>query len=127
MVVFAPIGLVIVAKEAMPLAARVGVATIRRRLEIGLVPNPGSTMPGAVDDPSGRPPTADAVEVVGPPVGRAGDPDGLPLDDYDHLAARQVVDRLSALSDSELVEVATYETSHRHRRTILGKIEQLQA
>lgn len=53
----------------------------------------------------------------------AGSP--LPIDDYDHLAARQVVDRLDSLTDDELHVVDGYERSHRHRQTVLRKIEQL--
>ncbi len=51
----------------------------------------------------------------------------LPIDDYDHLAARQVVDRLSSLSPAELLQVDTYERANRHRQTVLGRISQLQS
>lgn len=52
---------------------------------------------------------------------------GLPIEGYDSLAASQVVLRLGSLTRDELVAVQTYEHSHRARRTILGKINQLQA
>jgi Zn-dependent protease with chaperone function len=51
----------------------------------------------------------------------------LPIDGYDSLAASQVVLRLGSLTPSELAAIAAYESSHRARRTILGKIHQLQA
>ena len=51
----------------------------------------------------------------------------LPIEGYDSLAASQVVLRLGSLTRDELVAVQTYEHSHRARRTILGKINQLQA
>jgi hypothetical protein len=51
----------------------------------------------------------------------------LPIDGYDHLAARQVVDRLSGLRPDELETVAAYERSHRHRQTVLHKIDQLKS
>jgi hypothetical protein len=51
----------------------------------------------------------------------------LPIDGYESLAASQVVLRLGSLTPSELAAVAEYESSHRARRTILGKIHQLQA
>jgi hypothetical protein len=49
----------------------------------------------------------------------------LAIPDYDELSASQVVDRLEGLGRDELEQVRAYETSHRGRRTILGKIDQL--
>jgi hypothetical protein len=51
----------------------------------------------------------------------------LPIEGYDSLAASQVVLRLGSLTDVELRTIEQYETSHRARRTVLGKISQLQA
>jgi hypothetical protein len=51
----------------------------------------------------------------------------LPIPGYDALSASQVVERLAGLSVDELSVVEAYETAHRKRRTILGKIEQLAA
>ncbi len=55
----------------------------------------------------------------------AGDGAGLAIRDYDELSASQVVDRLDGLSRPELDAIHEYETSHRARNTVLGKIEQL--
>jgi hypothetical protein len=49
----------------------------------------------------------------------------LPIPGYDALSASQVVERLVGLAPEELDAVHQYEASHRQRRTILGKIEQL--
>lgn len=49
----------------------------------------------------------------------------LPIPGYDALSASQVVERLIGLTPVELDAVHAYEASHRGRRTILGKIEQL--
>jgi hypothetical protein len=49
----------------------------------------------------------------------------LPIPGYDALSASQVVERLAGLVGSELDAVRSYEATHRNRRTILGKIEQL--
>lgn len=49
----------------------------------------------------------------------------LPIPDYDELSASQVVGRLDGLVDADLETVHAYETAHRNRRTILGKIAQL--
>jgi len=51
----------------------------------------------------------------------------LAIPGYDSLSAAQVVQRLGALADTELDSVRRYEEAHRGRRTILGKIDQLQA
>jgi len=53
--------------------------------------------------------------------------DGLAIVAYDELAASQVVSRLEALTTPELDAVRRYEEAHRHRRTILAKVAQLQA
>jgi hypothetical protein len=51
----------------------------------------------------------------------------LAIPGYDALSASQVVERLAGLSGEDLAAVRHYETGHRRRRTILGKIEQLTA
>jgi len=51
----------------------------------------------------------------------------LAIPDYDELSASQVVQRLEGLSRSDLKAARDYETAHRGRRTILGKIAQLRA
>lgn len=50
----------------------------------------------------------------------------LPIPDYDSLAASQVIPRLAALAPDELEAVRRYEAATRARRTILGRIAQLQ-
>ena len=52
--------------------------------------------------------------------------DELPIVDYESLAASQVVAKLSSLDREELTAVERFERTHRRRRTVLGKIEQLQ-
>lgn len=49
----------------------------------------------------------------------------LAIEDYDNLAARQVVDRLGGLEPDELRSIAEHERARRHRQTILRRIEQL--
>jgi hypothetical protein len=50
----------------------------------------------------------------------------LPINNYDTLSASQIVPRLAGLNPDELTRVRAYENSHRRRRTILGRIAQLQ-
>ena len=51
----------------------------------------------------------------------------LPIDEYESLAASQVVARLPTLTTTDLEVVRTFEAAHRGRRTILGRIDQLLA
>jgi hypothetical protein len=53
------------------------------------------------------------------------DPGALPIEEYDHLSARQIVDRLAPLTGDELALVAAYERAHRRRQTVLSRIAQL--
>ena len=72
----------------------------------------GSTHPTSWSAPSAATSTTAAVS-------------GLAIPDYDELSASQVVDRLDGLAPSDLDAISAYETAHRGRATILGKIEQL--
>ena len=51
--------------------------------------------------------------------------EALPIPDYDELSASQVVERLEGLDRESLDAIRRYETEHRGRNTILGKIAQL--
>lgn len=65
---------------------------------------------------------------IAEPIAVAADtPIELPIDGYDSLAASQVVVRLATLTDDELSVIRSHESTHRNRRTILGKISQIQA
>ena len=49
----------------------------------------------------------------------------LPIQDYDSLAASQVVPRLATLAPEDLRVVQRYEQATRHRQTILHRVAQL--
>jgi hypothetical protein len=51
----------------------------------------------------------------------------LALADYDHLSSAQIVGKLEGLDDVERGAIERYEIAGRHRRTILGKLEQLRS
>jgi len=51
--------------------------------------------------------------------------DALGIPGYDSLSASQVVQRLGGLSQPELEAIRDHEQAHRHRRTILNRVEQL--
>jgi hypothetical protein len=67
------------------------------------------------------------ISAVGalPDPGPAPDASELGIPGYDSLSASQVVQRLAGLRQDELTAVAAYERSHRGRRTVLNRIEQL--
>ena len=70
---------------------------------------------------------AAVVEASSPRVAQSSAASGdLAIADYDSLAASQVIPRLAGLDAGELEAVRVYETAHRARTTILGRIAQLQ-
>lgn len=115
--------------QAVGLLQRLGVAAPERE------PAPGATVEGD-----------DVVDVqvssapgVGPAPGDApswlegrtsedeADAAALAILEYDNLSASQVVPRLDGLTPDELEAVRRYERKHRHRKTILNRVAQLQA
>jgi hypothetical protein len=82
-----------------------------------VAPNPeASSSPPAASSPDAAPAPPSAVA---PPV------ESLPIPDYDELSASQVIERLEGLDTASLEAIRVYETQHRGRNTILGKIAQL--
>jgi hypothetical protein len=120
---------------------RLAVRTGRERLEqrfAASAPSTESAVESSTDTvaptPSSAATSAPTIEPSTEPApGSAPDPSispdaaDLAIPGYDSLSASQVVSRLGALSLEELTAVADYESSHRRRRTVLGKIDQLRA
>jgi hypothetical protein len=77
--------------------------------------------------PPGADSSADGSQPTGPPGAGNGSASGtdLAIPGYDSLSASQVVQRLEGLSREELEEVNRHEQAHRHRRTILNRVDQL--
>ncbi|MEO6989652.1 MAG: hypothetical protein ABI239_13515 [Aquihabitans sp.] len=100
--------------------------------EFGLRSNGDLTVVGLHESDAGEAvadDTADAVVtpiVPAAPTTRAVSAEDLAIADYDSLAASQVIPRLPGLEAEELAAVGRYETANRHRKTILGKIAQIQ-
>ena len=115
------------------IARRVGAVRERLvqpvRLVKSLLDLAGGAVPPAADPvPAFRPvagarPVDAAVAVATPEV----DASSLPIDEYESLAASQVVARLPSLTPAELGAVRRFEADHRGRRTVLGRIDQLLA
>ena len=126
------------------MAVRKGRRELGRRLHLGTISEEGAIEvgPTALSDPTSTstsslllPPMGDVTPslpavliaaVAQSPLLREPIA-GLPIEGYDSLAASQVVLRLGSLTRDELAAVQIYEHGHRARRTILGKISQLQA
>ncbi len=112
------------ARSLGQVALAFGLPKLRERVEgmLGRRPAaPPPARPTAVATP--RPPAVSHLSVA--PDTDAPGSDELPIPGYDALSASQVVERLAGLGRDELDAVHAYETAHRQRRTILGKIEQL--
>ncbi|HEX5586704.1 MAG TPA: hypothetical protein VFZ17_05310 [Acidimicrobiia bacterium] len=72
--------------------------------------------------------TGSAGATTGASTGASGpapEVGALAIPDYDELSASQVVERLEGLDRASLDAIRSYETAHRGRNTILGKIAQL--
>lgn len=128
-----PTSSLIAARRAVPLAARVGALGTARmigriseavhqlRIDADDAEEPidaAATIVAAADDvePDGTMESESSPSVAA---------DELPIEGYDDLAARQVVDRLADLDRADLARVEIYEREHRSRSTVLGKISML--
>jgi hypothetical protein len=149
LVVYAPIGLALEAKRLFPsfvergrqqvqvarmlgqFAVQYGQGEATKRVgrvqgqaesllaDLGLLAHPEP-------EPTPPPPVAAAAtDSVLAPVRSSAAAEELAIADYDSLAASQVIPRLAGLEPDELAAVRSYELAHRGRKTILGKISQL--
>jgi hypothetical protein len=90
---------------------------VERPAKAGTTPDAGTTNDAGADE---HPPDDAASD-------HAGTADALAIPGYDELAASQVVKRLDGLNQGELAAIEAYERNQRGRRTILGRIGQLQS
>ena len=89
-----------------------------------------STEKGSTAKRASRPKTPKVETAPGESAAPTSSPprqDALAIPDYDLLSATQVIDRLLGLARPDLLALQAYETAHRARTTILGKIAQLSA
>lgn len=90
-------------------------------------PSPSSTpepAPASGAAPSTRPAPA-VPNAASPSENGALASRVLGIPGYDSLSASQVVQRLGGLSTAELEAIRDHELAHRHRRTILNRVDQL--
>jgi hypothetical protein len=84
-------------------------------------------VPGSEEAPATTPATDPyAAEAPAAPAAGAAVAQ-LPIDQYESLAASQVVARLENLTADDLEAVRRFEVSNRGRRTVIGRIDQLLA
>lgn len=137
--VFAPIGFALDARELVPKLAERGRNQVALLKVVGqFAVNKGradadrilKTKPPASTVPHAAPTTSrtSPASRLRPPVAAATTAavQALPINNYDTLSASQIVPLLAGLRPEELARVRAYENSHRRRRTILGRISQLQ-
>lgn len=108
------------------LAVDQGVAQLRRRIEAPTpVEKKRSVEPEPARSAGARP--VDGPSSSTPPEGGSEElcADTLALPDYDTLPAIDIVAKLDSLTNGERAAIERYETEHRSRRTILGKLAQL--
>ncbi|MFI5045550.1 MAG: hypothetical protein ACHQIG_00685 [Acidimicrobiia bacterium] len=105
---------------------------------------PAPSRPAEPPEPSTAPPTASPAAGDATPTPAAAEPEtaehearepeaagpapsveSLAIPDYDELSASQVVERLEGLDATSLDAIRRYESAHRGRNTILGKIARL--
>lgn len=142
--VFAPLGLLLTLQDELPKLAAVGRQRAAQQISVArfigkfavdrLLKTAGQQMSGRASDVH-RPGAAEAspalVAVVEPLPPTAAEPgnelsaSGLAVAGYDSLAASQIVAMLGSLTATELVGIRAYEATHRARRTVLGKLDQL--
>jgi len=131
------------AKSIGQVAMAFGVPMVKQRVgkEVGTARERAQTLLGSIagsDGRNGAPAARPAAPAAPPPAPKAPaaatttDTNGsadplLPIPGYNSLSASQVVERLAGLSTEELEAVRAFEASHRKRRTILGKIDQISA
>lgn len=110
------------------LAVDQGLRELRSRLLPTEVAADVADPPGTTEDAADAevsPPPFHSADRATSPVDEPPASDALALSDYDHLSSAQIVSKLAGLDESELDAIEAYERAGRHRRTILGKIEQL--
>ena len=145
--VYVPVGLAVSARQLLPELARRGREKVTGQVTQARVIGQFAVQQGQVQagkafakarveaehrlaDLGGPPsPAPEAPVEAAPGASRPTSGPGasdLAIPGYDTLSASQVLPRLDGLSAPELEAVRAYEAEHRGRKTILGRIAQLQ-
>lgn len=114
--VYAPLGLLLEARDLMPKMAQRGRGQVALTRLAGKVAAQRGRAAMSADDPPK--PDADATGDDRPVV-------DLPIDGYDDLSAPQLLPRLETLDSEGLESVLAHEENHRARATVINRIKQL--
>ncbi len=134
--VYAPIGLLLEAKDLIPRLAD------RGRGQVALVQVANRIAGGRRSDAS-TPLFHRVIDAAGVALGGLSTPDhesadepddhaspgeddvSLPIEDYDSYSAAQLPAKLETLTRTQLDEILSHEQTHRNRRTVTNRIQQL--
>jgi len=111
--VYAPLGLLLEARDLIPKMAD------RGRGQVALVRLAGKVAQNRSLPPRTTTPTVESI------VDDKSSSPSLPIEDYDDLSAPQLLPKLESLQSSELQAVLAHEEAHRARATVLNRIHQL--
>ncbi len=135
LLVYAPIGFALEAKELLPQLADRGrgqVALMRLAGRMAAQQAPDGDVADTVRQ--GVSAVLDGLAtLLGPDGASAGFPDAAvvavpteaPIDGYDDMTAREIVALLAGRSNDELAAVRAYEQANRARSTVVNRVEQL--
>ena len=118
---------IVLARFLGKLAVDQGVRELRARLAHDddtapdLAPTDASSDTPEASEPPAEAPTESMTTIDAPEAAT------LALADYDHLSSAQIVSKLDGLDAAERDTIEAYEQAGRHRRTILGKLDQLRS
>jgi hypothetical protein len=116
---------IVLARFLGKLAVDQGLRELRSRL----VPTDHVSAPTDGASPGSSPTPAQPAEAQKAPqppeASVAAEDVALALADYDHLSSAQIVAKLDGLEPDELAAIERHERAGRNRRTILGKLDQL--
>jgi uncharacterized membrane protein len=124
---------IVLARFIGKLAVDQGVRELRSRVEefVGGAGTPTADRPSDEEE-TARDEAIDAIDAIAvtetsaqPQRTTTVDVSSLALADYDHLPASDIVALLDGLEPAERSAIEAYERAGRHRRTILGKLDQL--
>lgn len=148
--VYAPLGLVYEYQDVLPKLIKRGKSQVQIARVLGTMAakqgqrTVNSRIDGVIDVASSS--VAQGITDVGARVGLAPDPSAertdsghsaepvdeidvrpLPIAGYDELTAKQIIGLLGDLDPAQRARVGRYEAAHRARKTVIGKVEALNA
>jgi len=134
LMVFAPIGLALEAKELLPKMAdrgrgQVALARLAGRVATQQAPTGVSQLVGGLRDAVRSTLGLDeqSVQTIESEPDPPGDDVDLPIVGYHAMAATELLELLEPLSDDDLAELLAFEQDHRARATVINRIRQLRA